>query len=51
MIMVWERYCNASAKPELYFIFFVYILIHISANMNTASQLNLALDDSPYRHQ
>ena len=33
MIMVWERYCNASPKPEV-FIFFVYIFIHISANMS-----------------
>ena len=32
MIMVWERYCNASPKPELFFIFFVYIFLHISAN-------------------
>ena len=31
--MVWERYCNASPKPDLFFIFFVYIFIHISANM------------------
>ena len=30
--MVWERYCYASPKPELFFIFFVYIFIHISAN-------------------
>ena len=34
MIMVWERYCNASPKPEFFFIFFVYIFIHISANMS-----------------
>ena len=33
MIMMWERYCNASPKPE-FFIFFVYIFIHISANMS-----------------
>ena len=36
--MVWERYCNASPKPEFFFpvlfIFFVYIFIHISANMS-----------------
>ena len=32
MIMVWERYCNASPEPEFFFIFFVYIFIHISAN-------------------
>ena len=30
--MVWERYCNASPKPEC-FLFSVYIFIHISANM------------------
>ena len=34
MIMVWERYCNTSPKPEFFFIFFVYIFIHISANMS-----------------
>ena len=33
MIMVWERYCYASPKPEFCFIFFVYVFIHISANM------------------
>ena len=32
--MVWKRYCNASPKPEFFFIFFVYIFIHISANMS-----------------
>ena len=32
--MVWERYCNASPKPEVFFICFVYIFIHISANMS-----------------
>ena len=31
--MVWERYCYASQKPEFFLIFFVYIFIHISANM------------------
>ena len=34
MIIVWKRYCNASPKPEFFFIFFVYIFIHISANMS-----------------
>ena len=34
MIMVRERYCNASPKPEFFLIFFVYIFIHISANMS-----------------
>ena len=34
MIMVWEHYCYASPVPEFFFIFFVYIFIHISANMN-----------------
>ena len=34
MIMVWERYCNASPKTRIIFIFFVYIFIHISANMS-----------------
>ena len=34
MIMVWEHYCNASPKPEFFYIFFVYIFIHISANMS-----------------
>ena len=34
MIMVWERYCYAPPKPEFFFIFFVYIFIHISANMS-----------------
>ena len=34
MIMVWERYCYASPKPEFCFIFFVYIFIHISADMS-----------------
>ena len=34
MIMVWEHYCYASPKPEFFFIFFVYIFIHISANMS-----------------
>ena len=29
--MVWERYSNASPKPEF---FFVYIFINISGNMN-----------------
>ena len=33
MIMVWERYCYASPKPEFFSIFFVYIFIRISANM------------------
>ena len=33
MIMAWERYCNASPKPE-FFVFFFYIFIHISANMS-----------------
>ena len=33
MIMVWERYCNTSLKPEFY-LFSVYIFIHISANMS-----------------
>ena len=32
--MVWEHYCNASPKPEFFFIFFVDIFIHISANMS-----------------
>ena len=32
--MVWERYCNASPKPEFFCNFFVYIFIHISANMS-----------------
>ena len=32
--MVWERYCYASPNPEFSFIFFVYIFIHISANMS-----------------
>ena len=31
MIMLWERYCNASPKPEFFFYFFVYSFIHISA--------------------
>ena len=31
MIMLWERYCNASPKPEFFFIFCVYSFIHISA--------------------
>ena len=34
MIMVWERYCYSSPKPELFFLFFVYIFIHISVNMS-----------------
>ena len=34
MIMVWERYCYASPKPGFFFIFSVYIFIHISANMS-----------------
>ena len=34
MIMVWKRYCNASLNPEFLFIFFVYIFIHVSANMS-----------------
>ena len=34
MIMVWKHYCYASPKPEFFFIFFVYIFIHISANMS-----------------
>ena len=34
MVMVWERYCYASPKPNYFFIFFVYIFIHISANMS-----------------
>ena len=34
MIMVWEHYCYASPKPEFFFIFFVYIFIHISAHMS-----------------
>ena len=36
MIMVWERYCYASPKPEffLFSLFNVYIFIHISANMS-----------------
>ena len=34
MIMVWERYCYASPKLEFFVIFFVYIFIHISANMS-----------------
>ena len=34
MIMVRERYCNASPKQELFSTFFVYIFIHISANMS-----------------
>ena len=32
--MMWERYCNASPNPEFCFICFVYIFIHISANMS-----------------
>ena len=34
--MVWEclYVFNASPKPELFFIFFVYIFIYISANMS-----------------
>ena len=32
--MVWECYYYASPKPEFFFIFFVYIFIHISANMS-----------------
>ena len=32
MIMVWERYCNTSPKPEFFFPFFFFI--HISANMS-----------------
>ena len=34
MIIVRERYCYASPKPELLFFFFAYIFIHISANMS-----------------
>ena len=34
MIIVSERYCYASPKPEFLFIFIVYIFIHISANMS-----------------
>ena len=34
MIMVWENYCYTSPKPEFFFIFFVYIFIHISANIS-----------------
>ena len=34
MIMVWERYCTAFPKVRILFIFFVYIFIHISANMS-----------------
>ena len=34
MIMVWERYCNASPKTRILFIFFVYIFIRISANIS-----------------
>ena len=33
MIMVWERYCIRFSKTRILFIF-VYIFIHISANMN-----------------
>ena len=32
--MVRERYCYASPNPEFFFIFFVYIFIHILANMS-----------------
>ena len=32
--MVWERYYNASPKPEFFLFYFVYIFIHISANMS-----------------
>ena len=49
-LIVWERYCNASTKPELFFIFFVYIFIHISANMSpfglTFSQMILHTETS-----
>ena len=34
MKMLWEHYCNASPEPEFFCIFFVYIFIHISANMS-----------------
>ena len=34
MIVVWERYCYASPKPELFSSFFHFFSIHISANMS-----------------
>ena len=37
MIMVWEHYCSMFSrfsKIRILFIFFVYIFIHISANMS-----------------
>ena len=31
-LMLWERYCNASPKPEFFLFSLFYIFIHISAN-------------------
>ena len=54
MIMVWEHYCNTSSKPEFFFIFFVYIFIHISANMSLFglkfSQMILHTETSKLMH-
>ena len=54
MIMMWERYCNASPKPGILFIFFVYIFIHISANMSLFglkfSQMILHTETSKLMH-
>ena len=50
MIMVRERYCYASPKPEFFFIFFVYILIHISANMSPFG-VEIFTADAPYRNK
>ena len=52
MIMVWERYCNASPKPELFLFLFVYIFIDISANMRPFGVwVEIFTDDSPYRNK
>ena len=50
MIMVWEHYCNASPKPEFFLVFFVYIFIHILANMSPFG-LKFSQMILPYRNK
>ena len=43
---------NASSKgPGILFIFFVYILIHISASKSFGKWVEIFTDDSPYMKQ
>ena len=47
MIIVWAHYCNASPKPESFFIFFVYNFCSYLSYYESA-WVEISTDDSPY---